>query len=214
MGRFRAFAFVLVAAFAAAALPADEVPVQPARAAPVETIAVGGALTDDVRVLPLVRGDERDVPLASLGGDRTKPMVVLFWSAKCPVCRRYAAAVRALSKDYDGRARLAFVFPNATETETEVRAWLDAQTFVADVATDPKRAASGKLAAVVTPTALVFDATGALRYRGPIDDDRRARGGDTTDHLRVALDAVLAGKSVENAEPRAFGSSVRAAKQR
>jgi thiol-disulfide isomerase/thioredoxin len=204
---------LVLAALAAGARSADEVPEQPARAVPPAVFAVGAVPGDDVRVTPLVRGDEKDVPLTSLGGDPGKPLVVLLWSAKCPVCRRYSAAVRALAKDYEGRSRVALVFPNATESEADVRAWLDAQNVVLPTAVDPKQAASSRFAAAVTPTALVFDATGALRYRGPIDDDRRARGRDTTDHLRIALDAVIAGKDVENAEPRAFGSSVRAAKK-
>jgi thiol-disulfide isomerase/thioredoxin len=213
MPRLAPIAALLLVAFAAGARSADEVPERPARAAPVETIAVGGTLPNDVRVTPIVRGVEKDVPLVSFGGDPAKPLVVLFWSTKCPVCRRYAATVRALAKDYEGRARIALVFPNATESDSDVRAWLDAQSVALPTALDPKQAAATRLADVVTPTALVVDATGALRYRGPIDDDRRARGRDTTDHLRIALDAVIAGKNVETAEPRAFGSSVRAAKR-
>src|SRR5205809_1002962 len=60
-----------------------------------------------------------------------------------------------------------------------------------------------------TPTALLFDASGALRYRGPLDEDRENRGRDASDLVRAALDAVFAGKPVEKPEPRAFGSSVR-----
>jgi thiol-disulfide isomerase/thioredoxin len=203
----------LTGGLAAGARSADDVPAPAARAAPVEAISVGGTLPDDLRVTPLQRGAEKDVPLVSFGGDPAKPLVVLFWSTRCPVCRRYAPALRALAKDYESRARIALVFPNATETEADVRDWVAAQNVAAPVALDPKQAAASRLADVVTPTALVVDAAGALRYRGPIDDDRRARGRDTTDHLRIALDAVLAGKNVENAEPRAFGSVVRAAKR-
>jgi thiol-disulfide isomerase/thioredoxin len=213
MRRLGLIVALLVGGLAAGARSADEVPAPPARATPVETIAVGGTLPDDLRVTPLSRGAEKDVPLVSFGGDPAKPLVVLFWSTKCPVCRRYAAAVHALAKDYEGRARIALVFPNATETEADVRAWVDAQSVALPTALDPKQTAASRLSDVVTPTALVVDATGTLRYRGPIDDDRRARGRDTTDHLRIALDAVIAGKNVENAEPRAFGSTVRAAKR-
>jgi thiol-disulfide isomerase/thioredoxin len=213
MPRLFLFIALLVAAFAAGARSADEVPAQPARATPAETIAVGGTLPDDLRVTPLLRGAEKEVPLVSFGGDPDKPLVVLFWSTKCPVCRRYAPALRALARDYADRARVVLVFPNGTESESNVSAFLDAQSVALTAALDPKQAAASRLADVVTPTALVVDATGALRYRGPIDDDRRARGRDTTELLRIALDAVIAGKNVENAEPRAFGSVVRAAKR-
>lgn len=200
-----------LAAFAAPALtgedaiPTVRVPVPP------EPVAIGGVLPPDLRVTPVSLGNAaaEPVPLESFGGDPEKPLVVLFWSARCPVCRRYGPVLKALAKDYEGRAHLAVVFPNATETEADVRTWLDATGATGALALDPKREAAHVLGAAVTPTALVFDAAGTLKYRGPIDDDRRARRRDTTDHLRVALEAVLAGKPVENPEPRAFGSSVR-----
>jgi thiol-disulfide isomerase/thioredoxin len=179
---------------------------------PPEPVAIGGVLPPGLRVTPFALGAEASaetVPLASFGGDAEKPLVVLFWSARCPVCRRYGSVLKSLAKDYEGRARVAVVFPNGAETEADVGAWLDATGPSGALALDPKRDAAGALGATVTPTALVFDAAGTLKYRGPIDDDRRARRRDTTDHLRVALESVLAGKPVENPEPRAFGSSVR-----
>jgi thiol-disulfide isomerase/thioredoxin len=213
MPRLAVLTTLAVAVLTAAALSGDIVPPTASpKTASTEPIAIGGQLPADLSVAALPHV-ETDVPLASLGGDATKPLVVLFWSAKCPVCRRYAAAVKALAKDYDGRARLVLVFPNATETDADVRAWLDAEGVTSVAALDKRREAASKLAAVVTPSALVFDATGVLRYRGPIDDDRRARRKETNDLLRVALESVLAGKPAENPEPRAFGSSVRAARR-
>jgi thiol-disulfide isomerase/thioredoxin len=211
MGRFALLlATSALGAFAAAAWSGDAIPPTPTpRVAATEPLGVGGQLTDEVRVAPIAGGG--DVPLASLGGDDGKPLVVLFWSVKCPVCKRYGPVLKALAKDYDGRARVALVFPNATETESDVKTWLDAETVTSVAALDPKLDAAARLAVVVTPTVLVFDTTGVLRYRGPIDDDRRARRRDTTELLRAALEATLAGKPVENPEPRAFGSSVRRA---
>ena len=211
MGRFALLlATSALGAFAAAAWPGDAIPptVTP-RVAASEALGVGGQLTDEVRVVPLAGGGS--VPLASLGGDEGRPLVALFWSAKCPVCKRYAAVLKSLAKDYEGRARVVLVFPNATETDADVKTWLDAETVTSVAALDPNHDAATRLAVDVTPTALVFDAGGMLRYRGPIDDDRRARRHDERPLLRDALEPMLAGKPVENPEPRAFGSSVRRA---
>jgi thiol-disulfide isomerase/thioredoxin len=200
-----------LAAFAAPAATGEDVIPTVRVPSPPEPVAIGGALPTDLRVTPLSLGNTAadPVPLASFGGDPEKPLVVLFWSARCPVCRRYGGVLKALAKDYDGRARVAVVFSNATENEADVRTWLDATGATGQSALDPRREAAKVLGAVVTPTALVFDAAGTLKYRGPIDDDRRARRRDTTDLLRIALESVLTGKPVENPEPRAFGSSVR-----
>lgn len=212
-------AALVVAVGAGTARPGDEpiptVSPSPRSAAPAETVAVGTAVPPELRVTPLTKTAEAgDVSLLALGGtDTGKPLVVFWWSARCPVCRRYAAVVKALAKDYEGRARIAFVFPNANESDADVRAMLDGGAVEGVIATDRRQAATSRLGVAITPQVLVIDTAGALRYRGPIDDDRRNRRRDMAELLRPALDAVLAGKAVENPEPRAFGSSVRAARR-
>jgi thiol-disulfide isomerase/thioredoxin len=201
---------VAVALFAGSARPGGE---------SAQPLAVGARVPEDVRVLPFpppaaaAEGDagaaDPAVALASLGGDAAKPLVAVFWSTRCPVCRRYAPALRALAKDFEGRARFAVVFPNANETDESIRAFLAEQNVAFASATDRRQEAASRLGVWVTPTVVVLDGAGSLRYRGPVDDDRRRRQRDTTEHLRTALDAVLAGRSVDAAEPRAFGSSVR-----
>jgi thiol-disulfide isomerase/thioredoxin len=176
-----------------------------------ETVPIGGAVPAEATVVPFPR-PEGDAPvgLANLGAGTTPlPLVALFWSARCPVCRRYAAVVKSLAATYEGKVRFAFVFPNPAETDAEVKAILDGGDVVGHFALDRTQEAVSRLCVGVTPTALVLDAGGILRYRGPIDDDRRNRHRDCTALLASAIDAVLAGKSIENPEPRPFGCSVR-----
>jgi thiol-disulfide isomerase/thioredoxin len=211
MHRMFLLALVAVALLARPAVPGDQIP--PSGSPPVtapETLGVGGQLPADLRVTPLA-DDAKDVALADFA-EPDKPLVALFWSSRCPVCRRYGAALKALAKDYADRAKFVVVFPNSTETPVDARAWLEGEAPSVPGALDRRRDAATKLAVAVTPTALVFDGSGVLRYRGPVDDDRRRRQRDTVDHLKIAIDAVLAGNPVENPEPRAFGSSVRGAR--
>src|SRR5262245_12984633 len=209
MSRLTLLALVAVALFARPAVPGDQIPpsASPAASEP-ETLGVGGQMPADLRVTPLA-DMAKDVALADLA-EPGKPLVALFWSSRCPVCRRYGTVLKNLAKEFEGRARFVVLFPNANETADGAKAWLDAEVPAVPGALDRRRAAATGLAIAVTPTALVFDGSGVLRYRGPIDDDRRRRQRDTIDHLKIALDAVLAGTPVENPEPRAFGSSVRA----
>lgn len=208
MRRLLLLAVVVAAFMARTALPGDQIPPSgsPVATDP-ETLGVGGQLPSELRVTQLA-APEKDVRLADFA-EPDKPLVALFWSSRCPVCKRYGAALKALAKDYEGRAKFVVVFPNSTETPADASAWLAGEVPAVPGAIDRRRDAATKLAVVVTPTALVFDGAGVLRYRGPIDDDRRRRQRDTIDHLRVAVDAILAGNTVENPEPRAFGSSVR-----
>src|SRR5262249_8829499 len=64
----------------------------------------------------------------------------------------------------------------------------------------------------VTPEAFVLDGERAVRYRGRTDDGYAARtasrGPARSPDLERALDAVLAGKPVRTAAPRAVGCSI------
>ena len=212
MIRVTLFALVAVALFARPAVPGDQIP--PAgspQAADTEPLGVGGQLPADLRVTPLEEG-AKDVALADFA-EAGKPLIAIFWSSRCPVCKRYGSVLKALAKDYEGRAKFVLLFPNATESAAGAKAWLDGESAGVPGALDSRRDAATRLAAVVTPTAMVFDGSGVLRYRGPLDDDRRRRQRDTIDHLKIAVEAVLAGTPIENPEPRAFGSSVRTTKR-
>jgi hypothetical protein len=61
----------------------------------------------------------------------------------------------------------------------------------------------------VTPTAVVVDAQGTVRYRGRVDNLYAALGKTrqqvTSHDLRDALDAVLAGRPVAHPETEAIG---------
>jgi len=226
--RRRVMAVLLLAAGSASAQegvpePAPrEAPRGAERAAP---LVVGAKLPESVVVTPLASPSpaageaEADPPsepappspvaLASLAGQPARPLVVLFWSARCPVCRRYNTLFRGLVKEYGDRVAFAVVCPNANETDEYLRGTLRDARIEAPAASDRQGRASEALGVRVTPTALLFDPSGTLRYRGPLDDDRKHRERDTTEHLRLALDAVLGGRDVPSADPRAFGSAVR-----
>ena len=74
---------------------------------------------------------------------------------------------------------------------------------------DGNRKLASRARATVTPETVVFDRTGAIRYRGRIDNFYAALGKPrqqvTAHDLRDALDAVLAGKPVPNPETKALG---------
>ena len=62
--------------------------------------------------------------------------------------------------------------------------------------------------AQVTPEVFVLDAKGLILYHGRIDDSKNAEKVEKKD-LAAALDALLAGKKIENAETKAFGCTVK-----
>lgn len=69
--------------------------------------------------------------------------------------------------------------------------------------------------AKTTPHMYVIDSEGELVYQGAIDDKRSVNPNDipkSKNHVREALDAVLAGDDVEVATTKAYGCSVKYAK--
>jgi peroxiredoxin len=152
---------------------------------------------------------EDGVTLATLAGEKPRPVVLVFWSGRCSVCKRYAEVLRKLSSGFGDKVALVLVASGSEETAEAVREAQDAAELRLTTLLDTEREAAAVLGVRVTPTAFLIDAEGVLRYRGPIDDDRRARSRDARELLRPAVDAVLAGKDVENGDVRPFGSALR-----
>jgi hypothetical protein len=64
----------------------------------------------------------------------------------------------------------------------------------------------------VTPETYVLDAGGNILYHGHIDDKQNVSQVQFQG-LRVALDAILAGKQPERAETKAFGCTIKRARK-
>src|SRR4029077_7468982 len=139
--------------------------------------------------------------------------VVTFISTQCPVSNGYNQRMNALFNDYSSKG-VKFIFVNANQNERagEVRQHAKNAGFVFPVYKDANNVVADRFGAEVTPENYVIDSSGAIRYHGSIDDSQneariRTRG------LRLALDAVLAGKPVEIAETKAFGCSIKRARK-
>ena len=150
--------------------------------------------------------DGKTVEFSSLRGPVT---VVTFISTQCPVSNGYNQRMIALYNEYSPKD-VKFVFLNANHNESanEVKAHSKRAAYVFPVYKDTNNVVADRFGAQVTPESFVIDRTGAIVYHGAIDDSQneariRTRG------LRMALDAVLAGKPVEPAETKAFGCSIK-----
>lgn len=60
-----------------------------------------------------------------------------------------------------------------------------------------------------TPEMFVIDTNGVIRYHGAIDNDRSAQTIGNVNYVKNALDAVLAGNTVEVPTTRPYGCSVK-----
>lgn len=139
--------------------------------------------------------------------------VLLFTAVDCPISGRYAPEVRRLAARYAAAGvKVWLVYPNAGELPVAVRAHAAAFDYGLPVALDPGGVLAHRAEATVTPEVAVFDRTGALAYRGRIDDRYLDFGVDrpapTRHDLADALAAVLAGRSVPVARTHAVGCAI------
>ncbi len=150
-----------------------------------------------------------EVRSASLSG---KVTAILFIATKCPVSNAYNERMSALYRDYAPKGvRFIFVNSNHTEPPAEVAEHAKTNGFPFAVYKDPGNAVADLFHAQATPEAFVLDASGTVRYHGHIDDSQNPAR-ITKQSLRLALDALLEGRSPDPAETKAFGCSIKRAK--
>jgi peroxiredoxin len=163
---------------------------------------LGSAVTDfDITS---VKGEQ--VKYSALKGDTT---VFVFVSTACPISNSYNDRMKAVYNDYAAKG-VHFVFVNANNTETpaEVAEHAKAHGFPFAVYKDTTGAAANLFGAQVTPETFVMDKDGVMQYHGYVDDSaNEARVHNQG--LRMALDAVLAGKAVPMAQTKAFGCTIK-----
>ena len=135
--------------------------------------------------------------------------VVTFISTQCPISNAYNGRMIAIYQDYSPKG-VQFIFVNANRTEPaeEVARHAKDAGFPFPVYKDTDGHALDRFDAQVTPESFVIDSSGKVVYHGQVDDSRNeARVKQRT--LRLALDAVLAGKPVPAAETKAFGCTIK-----
>jgi thiol-disulfide isomerase/thioredoxin len=151
-----------------------------------------------------------EVASSALGGDLT---AVLFIATRCPVSNAYNERMSALYRDYASKGvKFIFVNSNHSEPAAEVQDHARKNGFPFAVYKDPNNRVADRFRAQATPEAFLLDAGGTVRYHGHIDDAQNPER-VTKQSLRLALDAMLGGGSVDPAETKAFGCSIKRVKQ-
>ena len=162
---------------------------------------VGSQVTD----FRLIQLDGAPVQFAALKGDVT---LVMFIATQCPVSNAYNERMAALYKDYASKVKFVVINANRTEPAAEVASHARDHSFGFTVYKDENNVVADEFGATVTPETYVIDSTGVLRYHGSIDDSQNPSR-ITTQRLRTALDAVLAGKEPPQTETKAFGCTIK-----
>jgi hypothetical protein len=145
-------------------------------------------------------------PLKSEAG---KVVVMVFVRRDCPISGRYAPTIQRISAEHKKDTRFVLVFPDKSESASDVRKYLHDFRYSVPALRDPAHALVKQAHAQFTPEAAVFDGKGTLVYHGRIDNlyvsFGRARSAPTTHELEDAIQAALAGRSASKAEVAGIG---------
>jgi peroxiredoxin len=175
----------------------------PAVASDAAAVAIGTTIAD----FKLPDADGREHSLSSLKGERGT--VLIFISTQCPVSNAYDERMEKLSQDLRARGvSVVGINSNVAETPDAIKQHAAAKKLSFTILKDGGNVIADRLDAQVTPEAYFLDAANKLVYRGRIDN---SRNGDsiTSQELRDAVEATLAGKPVAKAEAKAFGCSIK-----
>jgi peroxiredoxin len=156
--------------------------------------------------IPDFRLADTDGKQHSLEDYAGKILVLVFWSYKCPPSAAYDDRIEELDARYRKRGVIILaVDPNKNEPADEVRMNRDSRRLPYPVLIDPSGNLADSLGATHTPSVVVLDGSGVLRYRGAIDNNRRPGETGRVAYLENALDALLSGQPVPQPETRISG---------
>jgi peroxiredoxin len=157
--------------------------------------------------------------------EKSKILMVIFTCDHCPTSQYYEERIKKLVTDYKDRGvGVVAISPNDpasvrpdemgytdlgdTLEEMKIRARDRQFNFPYLLGGGKYESVPRAYGAVATPHAFIFDQARKLQYVGRIDDSEREKFVRVQD-VRVALDAMLAGKEVPVKENRVFGCSVK-----
>ena len=185
---------VALAAIAGSGRNASDLPAPPA----IGTMIDGFTLPD---------ADGASHSLASLKGK--SGTVVIFIATKCPVSNAYNDRMEKLAEDYKAKGiNVIGINSNNTEPAAEVKSHAAEKGLKFTILKDDGNKIADRLGANHTPEAYVLDASGKLVYHGRIDNSQKIEA-ITSNDLRDALEAILAGKQIEKTTSVAFGCSIK-----
>ncbi len=148
-------------------------------------------------------------PLDAVG---KKTVVLFFVSPFCSTTRPFMKEINAISADYAEKAAIALVHSDSEITLEVAFQHADMEQVKARVLIDKSQQLAKHVGATTTPEAVIVSPAGKVMYRGRINDlylgpTKRQRSATTND-LRDAIEAVLAGKPVTSPQQPAQGCKI------
>ncbi len=153
--------------------------------------------------------DAAGSPVDSAKFKEAKALVVVFMGTECPISNAFMPRLADLSKQY-ARRGVQFLAINANRQDTPARVAAHAKEnkLPFPILKDAGNRIADQFGAQRTPEAFLLDSDRIIRYHGRIDDQFGIgfkRSTPTRRDLAIAIDELLAGKEVVQAETQVMG---------
>jgi len=142
-----------------------------------------------------------------------KATVLVFISVDCPIANRYAPEIKRVADEFGPKGVAMFrVYWDATVANADMVKHGEEFGYGFPGFVDHGLKFVKAVGATVTPEAAVIGVDGKVKYRGRINDmyleHGRIKPGEYRQDLRVAIEEVLAGKTVTEPVATAIGCGI------
>lgn len=138
--------------------------------------------------------------------------VICFLGTQCPLARQYGPRLNTLANEFSSQhVRFVGVNSNSQDSQQEVTEYCKEFGIDFPVLKDPGNKVADQFGARFMSEVFVLDQTLAIRYRGRVDDQYLpgvTRTQPTRHDLRVALEELLAGKTVSVPRTETTGCAI------
>jgi peroxiredoxin len=148
----------------------------------------------------------------TLSDFKDKKIVVLIWvSEKCDITWRYEKRTGKLMEEFGKEAQFFAVASSGNDTAESIKKYCESKNYGMPVLDDVKSQMAAYFQPRVTPSYMVIDKSGVLRYRGACDDLQAGKdyGADESTvkerYVAEAIKAILEGRDPAVTEKKGFG---------
>jgi thioredoxin-related protein len=177
---------------------------------PAQALNIGDSIVDGEVEMENIDGTT--ITLDSIKGE--KGTLVIFSCNHCPFVIAWQKEMVTIGNEYRKQG-MGVVFINSNDPDVKgdtmdgMKALAKKEGYLFPYAVDDTSDVARHFGASKTPDVFLFDAAGKLVYKGAVSEGGRSpmEGGEP--YLINAIDALLAGKPVENPETKAVGCSIK-----
>lgn len=178
------------------------------------SIACAGELAVGAQAPPFSLVNAVDGSTVVLKPDDGHLKVVVFTCNQCPYAKAFEPRIIEVARSFVAKGvRFYAIDPNddqkfSEETLANMKARALEKSYPFPYLKDGDSSVARAYGARVTPHVFVVDGEGVVRYRGYVDDSAKPEERKTTG-LMNALNALIEGREVAEAETRAFGCTIK-----